>query len=47
MGLCCRGSQPERLPMLLGATPCRYGGPVAIIWGWPVVSFFTLLVALR
>ncbi|EFN58316.1 hypothetical protein CHLNCDRAFT_142334, partial [Chlorella variabilis] len=23
-----------------------YGGPVAIIWGWPVVSFFTLLVAL-
>ncbi|TPX59596.1 hypothetical protein PhCBS80983_g02363 [Powellomyces hirtus] len=22
------------------------GGPVAIIWGWPVVSFFTLLVGL-
>ncbi|KAI7839985.1 hypothetical protein COHA_006306 [Chlorella ohadii] len=23
-----------------------YGGPVAVIWGWPLVSFFTLCVAL-
>jgi hypothetical protein len=25
----------------------QYGGPVAVIWGWPLVSFFTMLVALR
>jgi len=24
-----------------------YGGPVAVTWGWVLVSFFTLLVALR
>lgn len=23
-----------------------YGGPVAVIWGWPLVSFFTTAVAL-
>lgn len=23
-----------------------YGGPVAVIWGWVIVSFFSLMVAL-
>ncbi|PSC69717.1 amino-acid permease [Micractinium conductrix] len=30
----------------LYGTGMTYGGPVAVVWGWVLVSFFTLLVAL-
>jgi hypothetical protein len=42
---------PPLLPLLspagLYGQGMTYGGPVAVTWGWVLVSFFTLLVALR